>query len=344
MTTRDEILEQPDVVGRLVAGAGPGIEAIAAAIRSADPAFVLIAARGTSDHAAIYAQYLFGVRHRLPIALAAPSIQSLYGVRPGVERALVIGISQSGASPDVVGVVRSAREAGAPTVAITNAPDSDLGDAAEHVIDLRAGPEMAVAATKTYTAELTTLAMLSAALAGDGRDRAALESLPAAIEAALALEPEIEAAALRHADAERCVVLGRGFEYATARELALKMKELGRVMADPYSAADFEHGPRALVEPGFPVVGVVSSGPTWPETADLLRRLRDEQGASLLVLSDEPGAAELGEWLRVPAGPPEWLRPIVSIVVGQLFALHLALARRVDPERPAHLRKVTLTR
>jgi glucosamine--fructose-6-phosphate aminotransferase (isomerizing) len=353
---RDEILEQPGVAARLL---GPGrapIESIADAVagRIADRALdtVVIAARGTSDHAAVYAQYLFGARLRLPVALATPSLTSLYGVELRLDRALVIGISQSGRSPDIVGAVASARRQGAPTIAITNDPTSDLALTAEHVIDLEAGDERAVAATKTYTAELLSVALLVVALEsrlagggahGDGDPEPQLASIPDAIAAAIRTEDQAEAVAGHLARHDRLVVVGRGFEYATARELALKLKELAQVAADPYSAADFQHGPFALVEAGFPLIAIAPSGPTAADLDALLDRLAGLE-VDRVVLSDRPEALERASiGIRLPAILPEWLRPIATIVPGQLLALHLARARGLDPETPRWIRKVTLT-
>ena len=347
---RDEILEQPAAARRQLADHdGDGaLAAIAAEVRAPDIDAVVIAARGSSDHAAIYAQYAFGIRNRLAVALAAPSITSLYGVEPRLERALVVGISQSGASPDIVGVVEAARRQAAPTVAITNDPGSPLGTAAEHVLELRAGPELAVAATKTYTTSLLAIARLSAALAGEGPDSAAaaeLSAIPDAIERALEVEAEVAALARVMAATDRCVVLGRGFEYATAREWALKLKELARVFADPYSAADFQHGPLALVEPGVPILAVLPDGPAAAGLASLVQGLHRDHGAEAVVLSDSAALRALGSRsIALPAGVPDWLRPIVSIVPAQLFAYHLTLARGLDPEAPRHIQKVTRTR
>jgi glucosamine--fructose-6-phosphate aminotransferase (isomerizing) len=351
---RDEILEQPAVAAWLL---GPGrapIDAIADAISdrigSRELDTVVIAARGTSDHAAVYAQYLFGARLRLPVALATPSLTSLYGVELRLDRALVIGISQSGRSPDIVGAVAAARRQGAPTIAITNDPLSELAEVAEHVIDLGAGEERAVAATKTYTAELLSVALLVAAIETrlDTGPKAtdperALASVPAAIQAALATEAQAEAVARHLARHDRLVVVGRGFEYATARELALKLKELAQVAADPYSAADFLHGPLALVSAGFPLVAIAPSGPTAADLDALLDRL-GELDVDRIILSDRPEAVALGSiGILLPASLPEWLRPIVTIVPAQLLALHLAVARGLDPENPRWIRKVTLT-
>jgi glucosamine--fructose-6-phosphate aminotransferase (isomerizing) len=345
VTLRDEILEQPEVAARFIRRAPEVVGPLAETIRSRGVDHVVVAARGTSDHAAIYAQYVLGVRHDLSVGLGTPSVISLYGAHPRLDRSLVVGISQSGASPDVVAVIEAGRRQGAPTLAITNDPASPLAVAAETCIDLGAGAELAVAATKTYTTELLAIAALSAALTDDPDDAAALAAVPDAMEQAIGLEPSVESMAGEQADADRLLVLARGYEYATAREWALKLKELARVFADPYSAADFEHGPLALLEPGVPVLATVRPGPTLEPLVGLLDRLRDELDAAIAVVSDQPAALALARWpFRLAPGTPEWLGPIVSIVVGQLHALHLTHARGLDPEQPRNLRKVTRTR
>ncbi|MBA2700993.1 MAG: SIS domain-containing protein [Chloroflexi bacterium] len=345
MSLRDEILEQPAVAARFLARALAVVEPFAQRLRASGIDHVVIAARGTSDHAAIYAQYVLGIRHGLSVGLGTPSVVSLYGADLRFDRALVIGVSQSGVSADVVAVIEAARRQGGPTLAITNDPGSPLALAAETTIDLDAGPELAVAATKTYTSELLAFAALSAALGGQVDDRRALANVPAVLEAVLDLEPVIESMAREQAAVGRLLLIARGYEYATAREWALKLKELGRIFADPYSAADFQHGPLALLEPGVPVIGIVRGGPAAPGTIDLLRRLRSDFGADLAVASELDEALVLARWpLRLPPGTPEWLGPIVSIVVGQLHALHLTIARGIDPEAPRNLNKVTSTR
>jgi glucosamine--fructose-6-phosphate aminotransferase (isomerizing) len=356
MSLASEIAEQPAVAARLLGPGRAAIEAIAdrvaPLIRDRSVDHVVVAARGSSDHAAIYAQYLFGVRLRLPVALATPSIVSIYGVEPRFDRSLVIGISQSGRSPDIVEVVAAARRQGAPTVALTNDPASDLAVAAEHAIDLGTGPELAVAATKTYTAELLAIALLVTALeraagsTGAARADPELAAIPDAIAAALETEPQAAAVArhLAAAGRDRLIVVGRGYEYATARELALKLKELARIAADPYSAADFLHGPLALAEPGHPILAIAPSGAAAADVDSLLARL-GELGVERIVLSDREEALALGPvGIRLPGGIPDWLMPIVSIVPGQLLARHLAIARGLDPEAPRWIGKVTLTR
>jgi len=345
VSLRDEIGEQPEVVRSVLVANESAVTDVAAAIRERDAEFVLVAARGTSDHAAIYAQYVLGARNGLPVALAAPSLMSRFGTRPRLRRALVIGISQSGGSPDIVAVLREGRAQGALTLAITNDPMSELAAAAEWSLDLKAGTERSIAATKTYTAELLALAMLSAALADpagsdDCRD---LAELPARIEAALDGEEQIRRAAMARVGAGNFVVLGRGFEYATAREWALKLKEIAGVFAEGYSSADFQHGPSTLVGHGLPVLAIAPAGPLHDELIELLGSLQAERGADVVVVSDQPDSPSGAAVLPLPAGTPDWLGPLVAIVPAQLFSYHLALARGHDPETPRGLRKVTRT-
>ena len=228
---------------------------------------------------------------------------------------------------------------------MTNDASSPLAAAAEWTIALSAGPELAIAATKTYTTSLLAIASLSAAIAGDAADHAAVAAMPALLGSMLDLEPEMAAVAEAHATADRALVIARGYEYATAREWAIKIKELAHVFADPYSAADFEHGPVALVEPGVPVIAIVRDGPTAAGLTDQLARLRDELAPDLTILSDVPTAlAAATRPIAIPRAPAEWLGPIATIVAGQLHALHLTRARGLDPDAPRTISKVTRTR
>ena len=253
MGLREEIFEQPVILRNWLETQLGNVNQIAQTIRERQVDYVFLAARGTSDHAGVYAQYLWGSLNRLPVALAAPSLFTKYAESPRLRNALVVGLSQSGESPDIVSVLAEGRQQGALTLAITNAIQSPLAQAAEFTIDLRAGTEKAVAATKTYTAELMVVAALAAALSGDREHLAALRRIPAAVEEALAQDDAASKIAARCSELSQCVVLGRGYDYATALEWALKLKELTYVFADAYSAADFQHGPIALAAPGFPI-------------------------------------------------------------------------------------------
>jgi len=339
-----EIHEQPAVLARLLDEQDEQAAQIAAAIGERGVHCAVLAARGTSDNAARYAQYLFGSLNRMVVALATPSLFSIYDAPPVVRDALVLGVSQSGQSPDIVAVVEEGRRQGALTVAVTNMPDSPLAQVADHVLPLGAGEEEAVAATKTYTAQLAALALLSVHLAADEERLADLQRVPAAVEETLALEGQIARAAQRYAHADQCVVIGRGYNYATAFEIALKLKELTYVVAEPYSSADFRHGPVAIVERGFPVIVVSPHGAVYDDVLGLTRKLADRD-VELTVISDRD---EPLEWarvpLRLPVGLPEWLSPFTCIVPGQLLALHVTLARGYDPDHPRGLTKVTRTR
>jgi len=339
-----EIHQQPETLSRLLDEQDEKAARIAAAIRDRDVCYAVFAARGTSDNAARYAQYLFGSVNRLPVALATPSLFSIYGTPPRLENALVLGVSQSGQTPDIVAVIQEGRRQGAISVAVTNTPESTLAQAAEHVLPLGAGEERAVAATKTYTGQLAALALLAAHLAGDSERLEALRQVPEAVEAALSLEGAVARAAQRYAQVTQCVVVGRGYNYATAHEIALKLKELTYVVAEPYSSADFRHGPVALVEHGFPVIVIAPQGAVYGDVLRLTRKLADRE-AELAVISEQDEPLDLARVpLRLPVGLPEWLSPFSCVVPGQLLALHGTLAKGYDPDHPRGLTKVTKTR
>jgi len=345
LTLHTEIGEQPQVLERLLETAWPAVREIAQAVRRRGLACALIAARGSSSHAGLYAQYAWGGLGGLIVAEAAPSLYNAYRTPPALGQALVVGISQSGQSPDIVEVVASGRSQGALTLALTNDPGSPLARAAEHLLELGAGVEAAVAATKTYTSQLMLAALLAAALSEAPELRLAeLREVPEAMRTLLAGETQIARIAARHADIDRCVLLGRGYSLATAREAALKLKELASVAADPYSSAEFQHGPIALVSPGTPVLAVAQRDAAFESVLPLLRRLGQERGARLLVLSDSEEALALADDpIALPAGLPAWLGPLVQIVPLQLFAYHLTLCKGLDPLAPRGLNKVTLT-
>jgi len=341
----DEIQQQPEVIARLIREEEHSVAAVAAELRLRPIRYILIAARGTSDNAATYGKYVFASILRLPVALAAPSLYTIYDSPPCTgSNALVIGISQSGESPDIVSVVEEARHQGATTLAITNELGSPLSHAAEFALPCHAGAELSVAASKTYTAQLTSLAMLAAHWSGNEERQAQVRALPQAVRAALELAEPISHAVSRYRFMEACFVLGRGYNYATAFEIALKMKELCYLLIEAYSSADFLHGPIAVIERGFPVILVAPSGRVYPDMLAMAESLC-QRGAELITISDEAGILELATTpLRLPVSVPEWLSPVVTILPGQLLAYHLTRTKGYDPDHPRGLRKVTLTR
>jgi glucosamine--fructose-6-phosphate aminotransferase (isomerizing) len=335
---RQEIAQQPDVIARLLERERPALRALAAELRRRRPRYVVVAARGSSDNAARYAQHVLGRVLRLPVLLATPSLHTLYDAPPRFVDAFVIGISQSGASPDVVSVVAEGARQGAMTVAITNDPTSPLAAAAAHVIDLGAGEERSVAATKTYTASLAAIAALAAE--GDGALSDELARLPAAMAAQLALTGAAEAAVAAASDWERLTVVGRGAHYATAFEAALKVRELAGIVAEAYSPADLLHGPIATTGPGQPLLAIAPAGPTEGSMRELVATAR-ERGARVAAIGHD---AALGDPFLELVDVPEWLGPAVAIVPAQLLAVGLAERRGIDVDAPFGLSKITMTR
>ena len=344
MSLHSEILEQPERLAGLLAKQKAVVEEVAREIKKRSVGYVMLAARGTSDNAGRYANYLLGSRNGLALALATPSLFTYYQTPPRLKDALVIGISQSGQSPDIVSVLAEGKKQGCLTLAITNEPNSPLANTADFVLDIYAGPEKAVAATKTYTGELMILAMLSAALDGSPQTWSELARLPGWLEQVNKQDELIGTGAQRYRYMQQCVVLGRGFNYCTAFEWALKLKELTYVEAEPYSSADFMHGPIAMVYGGYPVLAVAPQGKVYNSMIDPLKQMKNELKAELVIISNVPEALELAQMpISIPTDVPEWLTPLVSIVPAQLFAYHLTTIKGHDPEQPRTIHKVTET-
>jgi glutamine---fructose-6-phosphate transaminase (isomerizing) len=344
MTTNSEIFEQPDRLRDLLQSQRTAAEQIAAEIKRKEIPYVFLVARGTSDNAGRYANYLWGAHNQLPLALATPSLFTTYEAPPNLKNALVVSISQSGMSPDLISVVEEGKRQGCLTLSITNAPDSPLAKKSDFVLDIGAGVEAATAATKSYTGELLAVAMISAALEDDPKRWQDLERIPEWVNAVLELDDDIARMSLRYRYMQRCVMLGRGFNYCTAFEWALKVKELSYAAAEPYSIADFLHGPIAQVEPGFPVMAVAPSGKVLPAIQESLTKMIDLYQIELAVISDRDDVLELAQMpMQLPRGIPEWLSPIISIIPGQLFALHLTKHRGLSTEKPRIISKVTET-
>ncbi|MER7079967.1 glucosamine--fructose-6-phosphate aminotransferase (isomerizing) [Saccharopolyspora kobensis] len=330
-----EIAEQPRVLADLVSRAGE-FRAVAEQLVRSRPKFVLFAARGSSDNAALYGKYLVEVLLGLPAGLVSPSTTTLYGAEPDLTEVALIAVSQSGGSPDLVEVTEQAARRGAFTVAVTNTPDSPLGAVARHSLDIGAGRERAVAATKTYSATLLALNLLITAVRGvvpDSPDRIG-ELAQASLDDNA--ERGVEAAhRLRFAD--RVITTARGYSLATAQEAALKLAETSYLVTRAYSGADLLHGPIAAVGPETAVLAVEGSGPGGAAMAEPLAALAAKNAD---VLRIGPGA-DAG--LRVPDVPEE-LSPVLEVLPLQRLAWELATSRGYDPDSPAGLRKVTETR
>src|SRR5688572_24937538 len=345
MSLFSEISEQPERIKNLLSTQRKNVEQIAKQIQKHEIEYVFLAARGTSDNAGRYANYLLGAMNGLPLALATPSLFTYYKKPPKLKNALVIGISQSGKSPDIVSVLAEGKKQGCLTLAITNEPNSPLGKTSDFVLDIQAGEEKAVAATKTYTTQLMSIAMLSVSLSKNKSGWNELSKVSAWMKQTLKQNDFIQSAVQRYRYIDQTIVLGRGFNYSTAFEWALKLKELTYIIAEPYSSADFAHGPIAMVESGYPVLAVAPKGKVFDTMLEMLKRLRTGISAELVVISNDKRALSLAQVpLTIPTDVPEWLSPLASILAAQLFAYHLTVAKGYNTEQPRSIRKVTETK
>jgi len=338
-----EIHEQPEALRRLLDRGRKSAAEIAALIRREDVRYIVISSRGSSANAARYAQYLLGRAHRVPVMHATPSLFTIYGQPPRLDGAAVIGISQSGASPDVRAVLAEGRRQGRPTIALTNTPGSPLAHEADAVLPLEAGEERAVAATKTYLNSLGAVALLFAAADG-ARAASELDAMPDLLEEQIALSEARAPRLDEFAGTVGATVAARGVNYGTAFEIALKIRELTGLVVDAYSPADLMHGPIAAIAPGWPVILVAPSGPARASVEELVEPLR-HRGARLIIVSDDDATLDAAHTrLRLVGGVPEWLSPLTAVVPGQQAALRLARLRGRSADHPAGLSKVTLTR
>ncbi len=336
-----EIHEQPAALARTLAAEWASLERLRRHFARRKFDFVVLAARGTSDNAAQFGRYLLELTTRHAVSLAAPSIHTLYRARLDLCRALVVGISQSGEATDVNRVLESSRRQGAFTIGITNAAQSTLAKVTHEVLLTHAGAERSVAATKTYTSQLLLLYGLARCLGAPFRP-AHLERLPDLTAAALRTEPQAASLAKRYARMQQCAVVSRGLNYANAFELGLKLMETCYVVAERLSAADLLHGPVALIKPSFRVILFVAPGVTRPGLLELASTLRKRKADVQLICCR--GAQPRGvPALVVPARIPELWTPIPYIIPGQLLAARLAEVKRLDPDAPRFLKKVTQT-
>ncbi|MEI6913540.1 MAG: SIS domain-containing protein [Armatimonadota bacterium] len=337
-----EILEQPDVVGRLLESAADSAKQVALLAKARSVKQIVLVARGTSDHAAIYGQYLFQTENRIPAFLATPSVVTLYDGPVVLPDSLVIGISQSGRAQDVMEYMAAARAGGSPVVAITNEPNSAFGDLADVTIGLGAGVEKSVAATKTYTASLAALALISAMLKDTPEALHALDEAPGLITSAVEASKVLPELALHSAVQDECFVIGRGLNYSTALETALKIMETCYIRARAYSSADFLHGPVAAAMT-VPCIVYVPQDRARHAVVEVAMRLFS-QGTPLMVVACDTDSLRLGvDSVAIPYAKSSWLDPLAQIVIGQRLAYHLSVGKGLNPDAPRGLTKVTVT-
>jgi glutamine---fructose-6-phosphate transaminase (isomerizing) len=332
-----EMAQQPDVLRALAARR----HELAAAVAGTVPrnlAGVVLVARGSSDFAAVFGRYVIEVACRRPVALAAPSLHTLYRAATDYSGYLAVAVSQSGRTPEIVTVLDHMKDGGARTVAITNAPGSPLAEVAETTIDLDAGAERAVPATKTFTASMLAFAVVASSLGDVPWDEKDFDNVGAQAQAVLDDDEVARRVATELHFAEGLISVGRGYLFPVALEAALKLKETTSILADGYSAADLRHGPVAVVQRDFPVMAFSAPGPAEQDMDDLIARLSDENRARVFQARPADGVD-----LPLPQGVPEALVTIPAAVRVQQVAYHLAMRKGLDPDRPPGLSKVTAT-
>ncbi len=339
----DEIHEQPHLIQKVIDAERGNVRKLCRAMKERDIKLAIIAARGTSDNAALFAKYLIEIHNGIPVALAAPSVITLYGAKFDLSHALVLGISQSGESTDVVEVIRSAGEMGALTACITNVEGSELTKIADHTLLCHAGEEKSVAATKTYTTTLALIYMISGILASEDELIPQLESSAGMISRVFQVESRIEEIAQRYRYMEECKVVARGMNYATSKEAALKLAETCYVSAEPFSMADLMHGPIAVVDAGFPVFMYAPQGKGYPTMVELADKLAGWEVETIIFSSEDEILQAATIPVKLPVAVEETYSPLVYIVAAQLFAQYLSGVKGHDPDHPRGLCKVTLT-
>jgi glutamine---fructose-6-phosphate transaminase (isomerizing) len=339
-----ELREQPAALDRFLAAETAHATEIVRAVLREDVRYLLIVSRGSSSNVARYLQYLFGTVNRMTVGFATPSLYTVYDAPPRLGPAAVVGISQSGASPDVVAVVAEAKRQGRPTLAITNDARSALAAAADWVLPLHAGEERAVAATKTYLSSMCAVALLSSIAAGDVDRLRGLHELPEVVVRQIDRSCAVADRLDRYADAESGSVVARGVNYGTAFEIALKIRELSGAAFEAFSAADLLHGPIAALKNGRPAIVIAPGGRTLASMRAAIEKMR-ERGAEVIAISDDQEFLATAETaLPLVEGVPEWLSPLVTVIPGQVAAVRLATLSGADVDSPAGLTKVTRTR
>jgi glucosamine--fructose-6-phosphate aminotransferase (isomerizing) len=336
-----EIEQQPAVLEKILRLEAARVERFAGFLSKREIHSVILVARGTSDNAALFGRYLIETATSYPVSLAAPSIHTLYKTRLRLEKTLTIGVSQSGAGADINLVLRNCKRQGSLVVGITNTPNSEMAHIVDEVFPVHAGKERSVAATKTYTGQLLLFYLLAGALRG--RKLPGLEEIPQHAAKALDLRDSLRSIVERYRFMQRCIVIGRGLNYANALEFSLKLMETCYVVAKGYSAADFFHGPIAIIEPDFPIFLWMPPGKTLANMLLLQRRLRELRAETVVVSGVRAALRLAATSLPMPPDIDDFHSVIPYIIPGQLFAAMLAEAKGLSPDRPRGLQKVTKT-
>ena len=336
----DEIAEQPAVLERTIRNEASKLNSLKSYLRNRDINLIVLAARGSSDNAALFGRYLLEISTGIPVSLSAPAVFTLYDAKLNLEHALVIGVSQSGEGVDINQVLERSKASGAFTLGITNEPDSTMAGIVDETLLIHAGREKSVAATKTYTGQMLHFYMLARALTDQAPG---YERIPEFADDALSVRASVEEMVQRYVFMDNCVVVGRGLNYGNSYELALKLMETCYVVAERFSSADFFHGPLAVVERRFPVIMFAPKGVTKSNNLELLGRLTDLYADSLSIKNDPQIASVSSRSISMPERIDEFLSPIPFIIPAQLFAALLSEAKGINPDAPRSLSKVTKT-
>lgn len=340
----NEIWEQPAVLERCLERDLKTINEVVKAIRAREIRMVCIAARGTSDHAAVYAKYLIEVMLGIPVSLAASSIFTIYQKELIFKNTVVIGISQSGKAVDVLEVIKSANKQESITISITNTPDSPLAKEANFHLYCDAGVEQSVAATKTFTTQIFLIAQLVAEWAEEKKLKEELARVPEKMTHAFEVARDIESKVERYRFMNECFVLARGINYAIALETALKIQETTYVRAKAFATSDFQHGPIAMIDREIPVIAFAPEGPSLKDVTEIIRKLKQDR-IELVIISNRQKLLEEGDCgFTIPETNNDLISPFLNIVIAQMFACRLALVKGLDPDSPRGLNKITVTK
>ncbi len=337
-----EIMEQPAVLKNCFDENYDTVLKIADTVKSQNIRYGVIAARGTSDHAGIYGKYMMETYAGIPVGLAAPSVTSMYGADINFSSGMVIGISQSGEAKDVLSVLKAANKKGAVTVGITNYVDSPIAKEANFHLWCNAGPEKSVAATKTFTAQMMILGMLAGALSESNAVFDELKKVPDLIKTTLDDHEKINGFVNRYTYAQEFFILARGFNYAIALESGLKIQETTYIRAKAYAVSDFYHGPFAMLTPQIPVIMYATEGPLLGDANNMLDKLADKNLEVIVVSNDQDSLNKGAESFKIPKCHVS-VAPFLCAAFAQMFACKLSLSKRLNPDKPRDLNKVTIT-
>ncbi len=340
----EEIMQQPKILERCGVTNERIIHEIVEVLKISNIHSIVIAARGTSDHAGIYAKYVIECCLGIPVSLAAPSVVTVYGKRMSFKNCLVIGISQSGKAADVLEVLREANRSGGVTVSITNYLDSPLALESRFHLYTDAGIEESVAATKTFTSQMYLIARLTAVWSNDSSMESELDRVPTKVLSTIQTLGDIKEKVQRYRYMNECFVLSRGINYPIALEAALKIQETTYVRAKGYATSDFYHGPFAMIEKDTPVILYAPEGPCLKYASEMVKKLKEIK-AELIIVSNNSSIVEAANTsFDIPETDNDIISPFFNIVVGQIFACQLAIAKGLNPDMPRGLNKVTITK